>query len=90
MKVSTGTIVLTIGIFLLIFTFVVAFLFLLNDIQLSLPQDVIQTLGGVFAPMIILASHAVYLGIMVWIGAELAIRGIELSKKETPEPPKTT
>jgi hypothetical protein len=89
-KFSAGKLVLAIGMILLLFTFVVAFLFLLNNIHSILPQSVVQTFGGTFAPLVILVSNAVYLGIMVWIGSELAFRGSDLLKKEKYELSKIT
>ena len=89
-KILPGTIVMAIGVFLLLFTFIVTvFMFFTNDLTSGLPGNLVQTFGETLAPAIALLSHAVYLGIMVWIGSELTIHGIDLRVKEKKvEPPK--
>jgi hypothetical protein len=82
---------MAIGVFLLLFTFIIAaFMFFANDLTSGLPGNMVQTFGETLAPAIALLGHAVYLGIMVWIGSELTIHGIDLRVKEKKtEPPKT-
>jgi len=82
---------MTIGVFLLLFTFVItAYMFLTNDLTSGLPDNMVQTFGQTLGPAIALLSHAVYLGIMVWIGSELTIHGIDLRVKEKKSEPAKT
>ena len=81
-KLTAGLAILAIGVFLLLFTFAAAFWFLIRNIESMVPQNVVQTLGQTLGPIIVLSATAIYLGIMVWIGSELTIRGIDLLKFE--------
>ena len=79
---------MVIGVFLLLFTFALTTnMFLSNDLMSGLPSNLVQTFGETLAPAIALLSHAVYLGIMVWIGSELTIHGIDLRVKEKKNEP---
>ena len=91
-KILPGTVIMVIGVILLLFTFAVTTnMFLRDDVTSGLPDDLVQTFGETLAPAIALLSHAVYLGIMVWIGSELTIHGIDLRVKEKKnEPPKNS
>ncbi len=82
-RLLPGTVIMAIGVFLLLFTFILtANMFLANDLMSGLPGNLVQTFGETLAPAIALLAHAVYLGIMVWIGSELTIHGIDLRVKE--------
>jgi hypothetical protein len=91
LKILPGTVIMAIGVFLLLFTFVITTnMFLSNDLMSGLPSNMVQTFGETLAPAIALLSHAVYLGIMVWIGSELTIHGIDLRVKEKKTESQTT
>jgi hypothetical protein len=75
---SSGLITLFIGIALLIFTFLNAYMFLAEDITLVASQDLVRAFGEALAPLVAATIHIMYLGIMGWIGSLLTLRGIPL------------
>jgi outer membrane biosynthesis protein TonB len=96
---SSGLLVLFIGVGLLAFTFVNAYLLLSADVGIVATQDVIAAFGKAIAPLIATVIHVMYLGIMGWIGSLLTLRGISLLARAktmvaqptpTPEQPVTT
>ncbi len=84
----SGFVVLMIGIGLLIFTFISAFGFLTQEIEILASADLIRTFGEALAPLIATCIHIMYLGIMGWIGSLVTIRGVSIvvnaPKMETP------
>ncbi|MGB9676759.1 MAG: hypothetical protein ACPL0C_06205 [Candidatus Bathyarchaeales archaeon] len=73
----SGIIVLMIGVALLIFTFISAWGFLTQSIQI-LPGDFTQMFGEALGPLIATCIRIMYLGIMGWIGSLVTIRGVTL------------
>jgi len=80
--------VLFVGVGLLIFTFLNAYLFLGEKIRL-LSTNLIEAFGEAISPLIETCIRIMYLGIMGWIGSILTIRGIQLQtqlKREAKAP----
>lgn len=81
----TGITVLFIGVALLAFTFINAFLFLQEPIGIIASGDLARVFGEALAPLIQACIRLIYLGIMGWIGSLLTIRGLPLvTYKYTP------
>jgi len=75
---SSGTKVLIIGVALLIFTFISAFVFLTENLQILATQNMAQTFGEALVPLIATCVRVMYLGVMGWIGSLITIRGITI------------
>jgi len=71
-------IILFIGIGLLAFTFISAYMFLINDPNITGSSNLVDVFGSALAPLIGASIRVMYLGIMGWIGAGLTTRGIQL------------
>ena len=76
--VSSGTKVLMIGVAMLIFTFISAFAFLAENLQILATQNMAQTFGEALSPLIATCVRVMYLGVMGWIGSLITIRGITI------------
>jgi predicted lipid-binding transport protein (Tim44 family) len=74
----TGILILAIGVALLTFTFVNAFLFLQEPLSILATGDLGRVFGDALAPLIQACIRLMYLGIMGWIGSMLTVRGIPL------------
>ena len=74
----SGYVTLFIGVALLAFTFVSAYLFLSNDPSITGSPDLVTVFGDALAPLILTCIRIMYLGIMWWIGSLLTIRGVQL------------
>jgi hypothetical protein len=74
----SGTKVLSIGVALLIFTFISAFVFLTENLQILATQNMAQTFGDALGPLIATCVRVMYLGVMGWIGSLITIRGITI------------
>jgi hypothetical protein len=72
----SGITVLIIGVALLIFTFVGAYGFLTQSLSIIASADIARTLSTSLPSIIAAGIHSMFLGIMVWIGSLLTIRGI--------------
>lgn len=66
------------GIGLLAFTFISAYLFLINNPSITGSSDLIDTFGSALAPLIGASIRIMYLGVMGWIGSGLTARGVQL------------
>jgi hypothetical protein len=88
----TGIIVLFLGVALLIFTFINAFLFLKEPLGIFATGDLARVFGEALAPLIQACIRLMYLGIMGWIGSLLTVRGIPLVtyKQASVAPPTPT
>jgi outer membrane biosynthesis protein TonB len=73
-----GIILLSIGVALLAFTFINAFLFLQEPFSILATGDLARVFGEALAPLIQACIRLMYLGIMGWIGSMLTVRGIPL------------
>ena len=71
-------IILFVGIGLLAFTFISAYMFLVNDPNITGSSNLVDAFGSALAPLIGASIRIMYLGIMGWIGAGLTARGIQL------------
>jgi len=74
----SGYVTLFIGVALLAFTFVSAYLFLSNDPSIVGSPDLVTVFGDALAPLILTCIRIMYLGVMGWIGSVLTIRGVQL------------
>jgi hypothetical protein len=74
----SGYVTLFIGVALLAFTFISAYLFLSNDPSIVGSPDLVTVFGDALAPLILTCIRIMYLGIMGWIGSLLTIRGVQL------------
>lgn len=74
----SGLFVLFIGVGLLAFTFLNAYWFLSEKINIVASQDLVKAFGEALAPLIGTVINIMYLGIMGWIGSLLTLRGIPL------------
>jgi hypothetical protein len=79
----TGIIVLSVGVALLAFTFINAFLFLQEPVGILASADLAEVFGEALAPLIQACIRLMYLGIMGWIGSLLTVRGIPLVTQKT-------
>lgn len=81
--------VLFIGVALLVFTFINAYLFLKEQLGILAAPDLVGALGKVLTPLIEACIRVMYLGVMGWIGSMLTIRGVnlltQLKKEAKPE-----
>ena len=66
------------GIGLLAFTFISAYIFLINNPSITGSSDLIDTFGSSLAPLIGASIRIMYLGVMGWIGSGLTARGVQL------------
>jgi len=66
------------GIVLLAFTFISAFIFLINNPSITGSSDLVDAFGSALAPLIGASIRIMYLGVMGWIGAGLTTRGVQL------------
>jgi hypothetical protein len=73
-----GYITLFIGVALLAFTFVSAYLLLSNNPTIAGSPDLVTAFGTAFAPLIETCIRIMYLGVMGWIGSLLTVRGVQL------------
>jgi hypothetical protein len=71
-------IILFTGIGLLAFTFISAYIFLINNPSLTGSSDLVDVFGNSLAPLIGASIRIMYLGIMGWIGTGLTSRGVQL------------
>jgi hypothetical protein len=84
--VLSGITVLTVGVALLIFTFISAYGFLTQALSIITSADLVQTFGAALAPLIATSIHIMYLGIMTWVGSLLTIRGVTIITHAPPTP----
>jgi hypothetical protein len=89
----SGFTVLFIGVALLIFSFVVAYQFIVGIVEIASSGDYMDLFGRALSPLIAYAIRALFLGIMGWIGSILTRRGVQIitsepkpEKQETKEP----
>ncbi len=66
------------GIGLLAFTFISAYIFLINNPSINGSSDLMDVFGSSLAPLIGASIRIMYLGVMGWIGAGLTARGVQL------------
>jgi hypothetical protein len=71
-------IILFLGIGLLVFTFISAYIFLVNNPSLTGSSDLVDVFVNSLSPLIGASIRIMYLGIMGWIGSGLTTRGVQL------------
>jgi len=71
-------IVLVIGIILLAFTFISAYMYLMNAQPITGSSDLVNTFGDSLAPLIEASIRIMFLGVMGWISSILTTRGVQL------------
>jgi hypothetical protein len=74
----SGMSVLSVGVALLIFTFISAYGFLTQSLSIGASNDLVQTFGDALAPLILACIRLMYLGIMGWLASLLTIRGVTI------------
>ena len=74
----SGITVLGIGVVLLVSTFISAYGFLTESLQILASEDLVQTFGEALAPLIATCIRIMYLGVMGWAGSLLTIRGVTI------------
>jgi len=74
----SGITVLSIGVALLIFTFVSAYGFLTQNLSMITSDNLAQTFGEALAPLIGTCIRLMYLGIMGWVASLMTIRGVTI------------
>ena len=77
-SMNIAYIILFVGIGLLAFTFISAYIFLVNSPSIDGSANLVDVFGSALAPLIGASIRIMYLGIMGWIGAGLTTRGIQL------------
>ena len=75
---TTGIIVLSIGVILLLATFIEAYLLLHGFKELSITGDLASAFGSALGPLISATIKAIFLGVMGWVASILTVRGIQL------------
>ncbi|RLI27362.1 hypothetical protein DRO50_04675, partial [Candidatus Bathyarchaeota archaeon] len=71
-----GLVILTIGLVFLILTFYMAFLFLIEDLNIITHPDLVKSLGEILGPITEAIIRIMFLGVMGWIGSLTTIRGM--------------
>jgi energy-coupling factor transporter transmembrane protein EcfT len=71
-------VILFTGIGLLAFTFISAYIFLINNPSITESSDLADVFGNSLAPLIGASIRIMYLGVMGWIGSGLTTRGVQL------------
>jgi hypothetical protein len=74
----SGIAVLMVGVGLLIFAFISAYGFLTQSLSIIASEDLARTFGEALAPLIATSIRIMYLGVMVWIGSLLTLRGLAI------------
>ena len=69
---------LFIGIGLVAFTFISAYIFLIGNPDITASSDIVDVFGKALAPLIGGSIRIMYLGVMGWIGSILTARGVQL------------
>jgi len=84
-------ILIIVGLVLLVFTFLMAYILLTSDFGMILHQiDLSRALSEILGPIAAAIIRVLYLGVMGWAGSIATIRGIQLYKEIKRAPiPKT-
>jgi hypothetical protein len=85
----SGISVLSIGVALLIFTFVSACGFLTQSLSIVASSDLVRTFSEALAPLIATCIRLMYLGTMGWVASLMTIRGVTLLTHTPQLPPST-
>lgn len=71
-------VILVIGIILLAFTFISAYIYLVNSQPITGSSDLVNTFGDSLVPLIEASIRIMFLGVMGWISSILTTRGVQL------------
>jgi len=82
---NLGIAVLLIGVALLATTFIDAYLLLKEDINIMPVPNLAAAFGEALAPLIEASIQMMYIGVMVWIGSTVTMRGMTLLLQVRPE-----
>jgi uncharacterized membrane protein len=77
-------ILMIVGLMLLIFTFIMAYIMLIADTGILPALNLSEALGEILGPIAEAIIRIMYLGIMGWIGSIATMRGIQLYKESKP------
>jgi hypothetical protein len=77
-------ILIVVGLLLLIFTFVMAFLMLTSVVAVTTSLDLSKALGEILGPIAEAVIKVMFLGVMGWTGSIATMRGIQLYKESKP------
>lgn len=81
-----GLVILTMGLVFLILTFYMAFLFLVEELNIITHPDLVKSLGEILGPITEAIIRIMFLGVMGWIGSLITIRGMQFLRiKEQPQ-----
>jgi hypothetical protein len=83
----SGLAVLSIGVALLIFTFISAYGLLTQNLNIIATADLVQTFGESLAPLIATCIRLMYLGVMGWVASLMTIRGVTIITHAPQLPP---
>ena len=89
-KTTSGMAVLFLGLILLIFTFINAYIFLSENLQIITSNDIAKTFGDSLSPLVSTAIRVMYLGVMGWIGSIITIRGVTIMSNSSEKKRKIT
>jgi hypothetical protein len=73
--------VLFAGIGLLIFTFVNAYVLLIDEVGILGSSDMLKAFGEALGPLIVASIRVMFLAVMGWIGSIITVRGVQLLKQ---------
>jgi len=74
----SGIAILFAGVAFLAFTFLNAYWFLTESLNVVASSDLINAFGEALSPLISTCIRVMYLGVMGWIGSILMVRGISI------------
>jgi hypothetical protein len=83
----SGLTVLSVGVALLIFTFISAYGLLTQNLNIIATADLVQTFGESLAPLIATCIRLMYLGVMGWVASLMTIRGVTIITHTPQLPP---
>ena len=86
----TGMAILFAGVAFLAFTFINAYWFLTEGINVGESSNLINAFGEALAPLITTCIRVMYLGVMGWIGSILMVRGISILNSAKSQQPSTS
>ncbi|MCS7124955.1 MAG: hypothetical protein NZ932_06060 [Candidatus Bathyarchaeota archaeon] len=78
-------ILIVVGLLLLVFTFIMAFLMLTSVVSIGTSMDLSRALGEILGPIAEALIKIMFLGVMGWTGSIATMRGIQLYKEAKPE-----
>ena len=77
LEISAYTVLFT-GVALLVFTFINAYIFLIEELNILGSSDMLKAFGEALGPLIVASIRVMFLAVMGWIGSIITIRGVQL------------